>query len=79
MAITQQESHMPHDAIAHRAESRQRYKQPLLEDRGHGVIEITSLGKTPELLYEFWRCAPRAKEIWKHAEAAGDFSFKRGA
>lgn len=47
-----QETHVPHDAVAHFTEARQMNEEPFLKERGQLRIEITGFRELPQLLYE---------------------------
>src|SRR5580704_3622678 len=64
------EAHMSGYAVANSTETRQVNKQPLLENRWHGIVEISGLGKSPQLFGDLRRFGSEAKKVWKDSEAA---------
>jgi hypothetical protein len=65
-----EEAHMAGYAVAHSTETRQINKQPLLENRRHGIVEISGLSKSPQLLGNLRRFGSETKKVWKDPEAA---------
>jgi hypothetical protein len=50
MAVAYQKSAVANNAVAGLAEARQEDKQPLLEERRNGTVEISRLGEVPKPL-----------------------------
>ena len=69
-AKSDEEAHMSGYAVANSTETRQVNKQPLLENRWHGIVEISGLGKSPQLFGDLRRFGSEAKKVWKDSEAA---------
>ena len=68
---------MTNNTIADLAETRQKDKQSLLEERGDRVVEISRLGEVPKLLDNLRRIRRRHKEIGYETEAPGYVTVKR--
>ena len=65
-----QEAHMSGYAVANSTEARQVNKQPLLENRRHGVVEISGLSESPQLFGNLRRFGSEAKKVREDSEAA---------
>src|SRR5688572_24905819 len=79
MAAPQQKSAVANDAIADRAEAREKNEQPLFEERGNGIVEIRRLGEIPELLDDLRRIPRRHEEIGNQSKAPRDVLMKRAS
>jgi hypothetical protein len=70
-----QEAHMSGYAVANSTEARQVNKQPLFENRRHGIVEICGLSESPQLFGNFRRFGSEAEKVRKDSEAA--FNLRR--
>src|SRR5580704_14256114 len=77
MAVADQKSAVTNNTVADLAEARQKNKQPLLEQRGDRVVEISRRGKIPKLLDDLRRVRGRHEEIRYETEAPGYVAVKR--
>ena len=77
MAVAHKKSAVTNDAVAHLAEAREKYKQPLLEERGNGIVEIGGFGEVPKLLDDLRSIGSRHEEIGNEPEAAAYVAVER--
>ena len=70
MAAPHQKGAVAHDATAHIAKAREIDEQPLLEERGNRVVEVSGLGKLPKPFDDLWRVRGGGEEVWHQAETA---------
>ena len=75
-ALADEKSHVAHDAVPNLTEPRQVDEQALLEERRQGVVEVTGLGKAPQLLNQFRRRGGCAEEVGQDTEAFPDLRRK---
>ena len=72
--MADQKAHVPDDAVANVAESREVNEQAFIEQGGQRAVEICGPGKFPELLDQAGRRVSGTEEIGKDAETVPDLA-----
>jgi len=64
-----QESNMTSNAVADGTKPREVNEEPLLKDRGKGIVEVGSLCESPQFRSDLGSLGCEAEEIWKNPES----------